>query len=77
MEMKFGDFAAQIFRTLHQANPADKIQVGVEKIRRKKTNDGRDHQGPAIERPLQHLPGITLRWHVIPLAKKLAECPQR
>ena len=33
MEMKLGDFAAQIFRAPDQANPPDKIQVGVEKIR--------------------------------------------
>ena len=77
MEMKLGDFAAQIFRAPDQANPPDKIQVGVEKIRREKTNGGRDHAGPAIERPPQHLPDITLRRQMIPLAEKLAECPQR
>ena len=75
--MKIGDFAVQIFRTPDQADPANKIVVGVEESRREKANDGRNHAGPAIERPPQHLPGITLRRQVIPLAEKLAECPRR
>jgi len=77
MKMKLGDFVAQIFHAPDQANRPDKIAVGVEKSRRKKTNNGSDHPRPGIERPLQHLRNVAFRRQVMPFAEDLAECPRR
>jgi len=77
MKMKLGDFAAQVFRPPHQANPPDKIAIRVEESRGEKPNDGCNQPGPRIERAPQHLRDITLRRQVMPLAKELAECPRR
>ena len=75
--MKFGDFVAQIFHAPDQANPPDKIAVGVEESRRKKTNNRGNHPGPGIKHPPQHLPIVALRRQVIPLAENFSECPRR